>query len=115
MEVLIADIQEVLVKRENTPKMDPSPNPYNPDDYPLTDKSMKLSLKKSTRLNAMKQKLLTLQEGICTHCGQFFDLEVEAVEIDHIIPKAEGGTSKLKNLVLLHKECHQQKTSWERK
>merc|ERR1712014_19136 len=54
--VFIADIQEVLVKRENTPRMDPSPNPYNPDDYPLTDKSMKLSLKKSTRLNATKQK-----------------------------------------------------------
>jgi RNA-directed DNA polymerase len=44
-----------------------------------------------------------------------FELELEALEIDHILPKADGGTDKWKNLVILHKECHQKKTSWERK
>lgn len=114
-EVLIADIQEIKVSHSNALKFNPSPNPYNPEDYNIMDKAIKLALKRSVQLNAMKQKLIVQQEGLCVRRGQVFDLSNEQVEIDHIIPKAEGGTNKLKNLVVLHKECHQQKTSWERK
>jgi 5-methylcytosine-specific restriction endonuclease McrA len=58
------------------------------------DKAMRLSLKKSVKLNAAKQKLVTEQRGICVACGQLFELELEALEIDHILPKADGGTDK---------------------
>jgi RNA-directed DNA polymerase len=37
------------------------------------------------------------------------------VEIDHIIEKADGGTDKKKNLQVIHKTCHDQKTAWARK
>lgn len=114
-EVLIADIQEIKVTHNKTLSFNPSPNPYNPQDYIKMDKAMKSALKRSVELNATKQKLIGQQKGLCVHCGQMFDLNNEKVELDHIIPKAEGGTNKLKNLVVLHKECHQQKTSWERK
>jgi 5-methylcytosine-specific restriction endonuclease McrA len=113
--VLIADIQEVKVSHSNALKFEPSPNPYNPDDYEAMDKAIRLDLKKSVRLNAMKQKLVIKQQGRCVKCGELFELEKEEIEMDHIVPKADGGTDKLKNLVVLHKECHQKKTSWERK
>ena len=35
-------------------------------------------------------------------------------EVDHIIPKAEGGKDDYKNLQLLHRHCHHQKTAEDR-
>ena len=53
------------------------------------------------------------QKGKCTRCGLYFkDGDVE--EVDHIIPKAEGGRDDYKNLQLLHRHCHHQKTAEDR-
>ena len=46
-------------------------------------------------------------------CGLYFkDGDVE--EVDHIIPKAEGGKDDYKNLQLLHRHCHHKKTAEDR-
>lgn len=96
-------------------KFNPSLNPYNTEDYPIFDKRLKRQMKKDKRLNKLKQKLLVAQGGLCTLCGQLLDLNLEQVELDHIIPKSAGGENSMKNVALLHKECHLKKTSWERK
>jgi RNA-directed DNA polymerase len=114
-EILITDIQEIKVQRENHLKFEPSPNPYNPEDYDVMDKIRKRQILKDTRLAKLKVALLKSQDGRCLKCSEIIDLEEEAVEIDHIIPKAEGGKDSRKNLMVLHKLCHQAKTSWERK
>lgn len=93
----------------------PSPNPYKPEDYPKFDKKRKRQIKKDVRLNKLKHKLLVLQDGNCIKCGQLLDLNTEQVELDHIIPKVDGGENSMRNMALLHKECHLQKTNWERK
>ncbi|MHC0068369.1 group II intron reverse transcriptase/maturase [Nostoc sp. UIC 10890] len=54
-------------------------------------------------------KLLKMQRGRCTHCGLFFR-DDERMEIDHIIPKSEGGKNGYNNLQLLHRHCHDLKT-----
>ena len=54
--------------------------------------------------------LMKRQKGKCTHCGLYFKDE-DVVEVDHIIPKAEGGKDHYKNLQLLHRHCHHQKTA----
>jgi 5-methylcytosine-specific restriction endonuclease McrA len=110
-EVLIVDIQEILVNRVNHLRFDNSPNPYNPKDYSIMDKAMKRLAKLDTRLSKLKVQLLIQQDGVCPRCGEVINLDVEAVERDHIIPKAEGGEDTKKNTVLLHKTCHQQKTA----
>ena len=57
--------------------------------------------------------LMKRQKGKCTRCGLYFkDGDVE--EVDHIIPKAEGGKDDYKNLQLLHRHCHHQKTAEDR-
>ena len=54
-------------------------------------------------------KLLKVQKGKCSHCDLFFR-ENDVMEVDHIIPKSKGGKDEYKNLQLLHRHCHDQKT-----
>jgi len=53
--------------------------------------------------------LLKKQKGKCTKCLHYFTSE-DMIEVDHIIPKAEGGKDEYKNLQLLHGHCHDTKT-----
>jgi RNA-directed DNA polymerase len=114
-EVLLTDIQEILVTRENTLKFDPSPNPYNPADYDVMDKAMKRRIKKEILLSKLKQKLLVKQNGLCPLCGEIIDLNLEEAERDHIIPKAMDGKDTIKNTMLVHKTCHLKKSAQDRK
>ena len=54
--------------------------------------------------------LLKTQKGKCTHCGLYFR-EEDVLETDHIIPKSLGGTDDYKNLQILHRHCHDVKTT----
>lgn len=54
--------------------------------------------------------LLKAQKGKCTQCGLTFR-EEDVMEVDHIIPKSLGGKDEYKNLQILHKHCHDQKTT----
>ncbi|MDT9186470.1 MAG: group II intron reverse transcriptase/maturase, partial [Limnospira sp. PMC 894.15] len=55
-------------------------------------------------------KLLKKQKGKCTWCGQYFTPS-DLVEVDHIIPRSYGGKDEYKNLQLLHRHCHDDKTA----
>jgi RNA-directed DNA polymerase len=55
-------------------------------------------------------KLLKEQKGICSHCGLYFT-STDIVEVDHITPKSLGGKDDYKNLQLLHRHCHDTKTT----
>ena len=54
--------------------------------------------------------LLKKQKGKCTHCELYFR-EGDVLEVDHIIPKILGGKDQYNNLQILHKHCHDQKTT----
>ena len=54
--------------------------------------------------------LLKMQKGKCTHCGLFFHHE-DLLEIDHKIPRSQGGKESYDNLQLLHGHCHDAKTA----
>lgn len=54
--------------------------------------------------------LLKMQKGKCTHCGLFFHHE-DLMEIDHKIPRSQGGKESYDNLQLLHGHCHDVKTA----
>lgn len=114
-EILITDIQEILVNRENVLEFDPSPNPYNPADYAKVDGAIKRKIKQENLTSKLKMKLLRKQDGICPLCGDYIDLTVEEAERDHIIPLAMGGKDTQKNTMLLHKLCHKKKTAWDMK
>lgn len=55
-------------------------------------------------------KLLKKQKGKCTYCGTFFKYG-DVIEVDHIIPKSKGGNNYYENLQILHRHCHDSKTT----
>lgn len=114
-EILLTDIQEILVVRENVLGFVDSPNPYNPEDSKDIDSRLKRMIKNEQRLSKLKVNLLRKQDGYCPLCGQIIILDQEAVERDHIVPLSEGGKDTTKNTAVVHKTCHSKKTSWERK
>jgi RNA-directed DNA polymerase len=72
--------------------------------------------KKREYTNALSQiysvkveKLFRRQKGVCPYCGQ--SITKEAIEkglahAHHLIPRTQGGSEELKDLRLVHKECH---------
>lgn len=60
-------------------------------------------------MSSRKAYLLKRQKGKCTHCGLHFQ-EWDVLEVDHVIPKALSGKDEYKNLQLLHRHCHDEKT-----
>ncbi len=59
-----------------------------------------------------KALLLKRQKGKCSHCGSHFQ-EWDVLEVDHIIPRALSGKDEYKNLQLLHRHCHDEKTRYD--
>lgn len=55
-------------------------------------------------------KLLQKQQGTCWECGLYFR-DGDLMEVDHIIPLSSGGKDAFYNLQLLHRHCHDQKTT----
>ena len=65
---------------------------------------------KNPEMPSKVSKLLKKQKGKCTHCGLFFR-ENDVMEIDHRIPKSQGGKDSYENWQLLHRHCHDTKTA----
>lgn len=65
---------------------------------------------RNPEMPARVSQLLKTQKGICTHCGLLFR-EKDVMEVDHIIPKSKGGKDEYKNLQLLHRHCHDTKST----
>ncbi len=66
-------------------------------------------LGKNPQMPRRKAFLLRKQKGKCSLCGLYFR-EGDRLELDHILPKSNGGTNRRDNLQLLHKHCHHSKT-----
>lgn len=82
-------------------------NPYDPalDEY----FSKRLARKMEQTLEG-RRKLRWLwwcHEGYCPNCYQRITRET-GWHMHHVIPKSQGGSDKLTNLVLLHPGCHAQ-------
>jgi len=54
--------------------------------------------------------LIKKQKGKCAQCNLHFR-EEDVMEIDHVIPKSRGGKDKYDNWQLLHRHCHDIKTT----
>ena len=46
----------------------------------------------------------------CRHCAAE-DRPTLANEVDHIVPKAQGGTDDMRNLQAINSDCHKRKTA----
>jgi RNA-directed DNA polymerase len=80
---------------------------YSPDDPSLKEYWKKRTRVKIKELVPSKQKIAKKQNFICPVCNQIL-LNGEELHIHHILPVAEGGKDKYRNLILLHQDCHTQ-------
>lgn len=65
-------------------------------------------LKTHPMFNGVKGALLRKQQGTCRWCGLLLR-DTDAIEIDHLTPKSEGGGEELNNKCLLHRHCHDER------
>ena len=66
-------------------------------------------LRTAAEMADCKRKLYGLQEGYCNGCQEHF--EARHLEMDHVTPRAKGGTSHAANLQLLCGNCNRRKGS----
>jgi RNA-directed DNA polymerase len=59
-------------------------------------------------------RLLTRQAGRCAYCGYAFKAG-DVLEVNHLIPRTQGGRDDSTNWQLLHRYCHVEKTARERR
>lgn len=59
-------------------------------------------------------KLLKQQKGKCAHCNLYFS-DNDLMEVDHKIPKSQGGKDEYSNFQILHRHCHDKKTNHDLK
>ena len=71
-----------------------------------TDIPKRTDLGKVIRYNDKRNKhqLYGVQGGYCNGCEEHF--EMRNLEVDHIIPRAKGGTDHISNLQLLCGACN---------
>ena len=56
----------------------------------------------------MRDILYDAQEGVCGGCGR--ELEKEFMELDHIMPRADGGSNDITNRIMLCSPCNRKKS-----
>ncbi|MCL5048303.1 MAG: HNH endonuclease [Firmicutes bacterium] len=61
-----------------------------------------------SRRDILRQQLMQIQNSCCTYCGS--ELSWKGSEIDHIVPRASGGSSKQSNLMLVCLQCNREKS-----
>jgi RNA-directed DNA polymerase len=64
---------------------------------------------KNPEISNRVAKLIQIQKGRCNECGLHFR-EGDVMEVDHKIPRKLGGRDEYKNLQILHRHCHDNKT-----
>lgn len=73
--------------------------------YTLNQKAQKIATPKKHRIktsSAIRRQVWQRDKSSCTQCGSKY-----ALQIDHIIPKAFGGSDTAENLRLLCRSCNQ--------
>lgn len=95
----------VWVKSRKHVKVVGKETPFNQSIY------WALRSKKHSPYPLRVRTLLVKQKQTCPFCKRkFTEFDSTSWEVDHIQPRSLGGKNEYKNLQLLHKECHLQKT-----
>jgi RNA-directed DNA polymerase len=87
-------------------KVQGSRSPYDGD---WTYWSLRMTRYGQSTLSPNRLFLLKRQKGKCALCGSYF-FPSDGTQIDHIIPRKDGGSDRYSNLQLLHIHCHQNKS-----
>jgi RNA-directed DNA polymerase len=68
-----------------------------------------MKIKQERIMSKFKENLITKYKNICPVCNEALS-NGEIIEFHHIKPVKEGGKTTLRNMMPVHKICHQQIT-----
>ena len=94
----------VWVKSKKWVKIKADKSPYDGDNVYWAKRTLNKG-----NWSIRQRELIKRQNGYCTWCKTLFT-EDSFVEVDHIFPRSLGGKDEYKNLQLLHKHCHIEKS-----
>lgn len=57
-----------------------------------------------------RHAIFEAHQGVCHICQQVIDLDVDGMDIEHVIPLALGGADEPRNMRPAHRTCHSEKT-----
>jgi group II intron reverse transcriptase/maturase len=96
----------VWVPSEKYVKVAGDESPFSHSLY-WVKRSKRYSLWLPTRIGNLYRK----QHGKCTYCKKLFEFsDMLNWQVDHKIPRSQGGPDTYNNLQLLHRQCHVSKT-----
>lgn len=90
--------RHILVARTN------SPDDHNLIEY-WEKRKVKQDKSEAEKLNSKSQKIAKRQNYLCPVCNQSI-FNGEETQIHHLIPRNQGGSDQINNLVHLHIYCH---------
>ena len=61
----------------------------------------------------LREQAFRRDAGICQYCRAKFGLVHLGTQVDHIVPKAQGGSDEIENLQTICDEGHKRKTAEE--
>lgn len=68
-----------------------------------------LDLRGTSTERAKRRRVMLAAEPLCRHCARLGRVTV-AVDLDHIVPLAAGGSDAMDNIQPLCRACHVKKT-----
>jgi RNA-directed DNA polymerase len=101
-----------LTRASDTPirrhaKIKGKANPFDPDWETYFEHRLGLAMKDSLKGKRRLLHLWQAQHGRCPNCDEPIT-KTTGWNVHHVLPKAQGGTDNLANLMLLHPNCHRQ-------
>ena len=104
---LLADDNPQIIYTEDAPERDDGGEDAPAFELPLRKSRIVESWQKLSHAE-MRDILYDAQEGVCGGCGR--ELEKEFMELDHIMPRADGGSNDITNRIMLCSPCNRKKS-----
>lgn len=107
--ITLFQIGNTNFKKHTMISLEKPKNPFLIEDAAYFRDRIKKQTLNTVIYDKRKKKIILNQQGKCLRCQSPFQTD-DRIELHHIKPFKEGGSSKLSNIQALHDVCHKQIT-----
>ena len=104
---LLANPNAPIIYTEEAPERDDGGEDAPAFELPLRKRRVAEAWQRLSHAE-MRDILYDAQQGVCGGCGR--ELEKEFMELDHILPRADGGSNDITNRIMLCSPCNRKKS-----
>ena len=107
--ITLFQIGNTNFKKHTMIALEKAKNPFLIEDAEYFSERTKKHNLNTVIYDKRKKQIILNQQGKCLRCQTLFQTD-DRIELHHIKPFKEGGSSKLSNMQALHDVCHKQIT-----